>query len=105
MELKSNWHRANSISTDVLIVPLWNWNRCRPHAEAEATAGSNCTFMELKCRTAIHHQIRVQSSNCTFMELKLDELLEPLSPTASSNCTFMELKSQQTGSQTCDTKF
>ncbi len=39
------------------------------------------------------------------MELKLDELLEPLSPTASSNCTFMELKSQQTGSQTCDTKF
>ena len=32
----------------VLIVPLWNWNMRTEYPAYRITAGSNCTFMELK---------------------------------------------------------
>ena len=38
---------------------------------------SNRTFMELKCRGTIKHQIRINGSNRTFMELKLFQVIKP----------------------------
>ena len=32
----------------VLIVPLWNWNKAITSASTKPSVGSNCTFMELK---------------------------------------------------------
>ena len=48
MELKYGLTLEGVVRNDVLIVPLWNWNRVVDHAETDVEFGSNRTFMELK---------------------------------------------------------
>ena len=48
MELKFLKLLYMAENTEVLIVPLWNWNFVNL-LEAYVVGSSNCTFMELKC--------------------------------------------------------
>ena len=50
MELKSMIRMEPLMIIQVLIVPLWNWNRVRP-ALPVALEGFNRTFMELKYKS------------------------------------------------------
>ena len=62
----THWVKTGS---NVLIVPLWNWN---PVFTVHVTVSlcSNCTFMELKSTNYPFERAAFKSSNCTFMELK-----------------------------------
>ena len=64
------------LESNVLIVPLWNWNQSAPNNFKSAYDGSNCTFMELKyVRKTCKEIERKYGSNCTFMELKLEYII------------------------------
>ena len=102
--------------TEVLIVPLWNWNR-QTTPQPVGMAGFNRTFMELKLILFLHRDLASFSFNRTFMELKFPDglsgldgsgvLIVPLwnwnsvirywrSSRRRFNRTFMELKSSNT---------
>ena len=79
-------HRSN-----VLIVPLWNWNSVLTKA-LRTCRSFNCTFMELKSGKNGGPSMARNGFNCTFMELKFSWVLIQLEICSSFNCTFMELK-------------
>ena len=80
MELKCARKTANSFSYQVLIVPLWNWNKNNPYTVV-VDKRSNRTFMELKSRVAGVGKQAGFSSNRTFMELKYGHVLIKLTHT------------------------
>ena len=57
---------------DVLIVPLWNWNRGLPTAFFLALPVLIVPLWNWNLRYP-NTKLRKKSSNCTFMELKLDK--------------------------------
>ena len=77
--------------TNVLIAPLWNWNKWASIWETKSLC-SNRTFMELKYEHQLWEQNQLQSSNRTFMELKYLHSSVVIKTHISSNRTFMELK-------------
>ena len=48
MELKFRQQTQKCHESEVLIVPLWNWNMKELERKYIAYLSSNCTFMELK---------------------------------------------------------
>ena len=112
MELKFLHTEANQNQHQVLIVPLWNWNRILQRCFLVCSS-FNRTFMELKFNAMRPWKVKESSFNRTFMELKWSiwtlwttracVLIVPLwnwnltlnrkAQTPSSfNRTFMELK-------------
>ena len=70
MELKYTIIQRYHGWMNVLIVPLWNWNKSALPV-LMVIACSNCTFMELKLGKGKSKKKQQYGSNCTFMELKL----------------------------------
>ena len=70
MELKLLNVLAMSLRMNVLIVPLWNWNRPAPIIVAKTALSFNRTFMELKLTNYRTAKGCHSSFNRTFMELK-----------------------------------
>ena len=93
MELKSHEGKQTAHDTDVLIVPLWNWNGfCEKYAGL-SVCRSNRTFMELKyalgkSEDEVKDVLIVPLWNWNYYWFALARIYD------SSNRTFMELKSQ-----------
>ena len=68
-----NWNKTRSarwrLSSCVLIEPLWNWND-RPGYKGRRHGSLNRTFMELKSRRRRQAMNDLTRLNRTFMELK-----------------------------------
>ena len=91
MELKLHSDVSLMMRIDVLIVPLWNWNKDSSNSSRKEE-GSNRTFMELKLGLRHIQLERRRCSNRTFMELKSITTITSEKRRGRSNRTFMELK-------------
>ena len=70
MELKFDYSTCYINERQVLIVPLWNWNKEDILQYGQEHVCFNRTFMELKYKKGLHFVLVFICFNRTFMELK-----------------------------------
>ena len=69
-----NWNKirpfVRACGLSVLIVPLWNWNTYKKGQDIQKKKRINCTVVELKHWDVRIAEICIDSINCTVVELK-----------------------------------
>ena len=91
MELKCQLWVLGGWCSLVLIVPLWNWNRCL-RCDCSRLSGSNCTFMELKLSMWPSAQREPYVLIVPLWNWNEESFVSAIKKGDCSNCTFMELK-------------